>query len=379
MKNRKNIFCILIAALLVSCGTPDADTPDTTPSPASTTETETETEAPDPYDGIDLAGMELRFLNCEGRLWNTMSILDCDELTGVGLDDAVYNRNRTLEDRLHMKIVVTQNNDLQGQLTKSVSASEDVYDVVYTLSDGIAANVTAGNLLNLTEISTIPLDELWWEPGFNSLMMLENQYLYEVSTPIHLMAMDMTVACYVNTEILTNHSVAIPYDTVREGKWTYDAMYEAMTPCISLNGDEAFTPKAMNATFGVATFSGWIGVMATVPDAIVKRDAEGTPYYAGATDRLYSALDAMGKLFAGDGYMITNSTDMDYDKCFLNERAAFSIISIGNASVFRDMDAAYGILPIPKYLETDEDSSPIGSTLLLGIPVTCQKDRKSVV
>lgn len=372
MKNRKNIFCILIAALLVSCGTPDADTPDTTPSPASTTETETETEAPDPYDGIDLAGMELRFLNCEGRLWNTMSVLDCDELTGVGLDDAVYNRNRTLEDRLHMKIVVTQNNDLQGQLTKSVSASEDVYDVVYTLSDGIAANVTAGNLQNLTEISTIPLDELWWEPGFNSLMMLENQYLYEVSTPIHLMAMDMTVACYVNTEILTNHSVAIPYDTVREGKWTYDAMYEAMTPCISLNGDEAFTPKAMNATFGVATFSGWIGVMATVPDAIVKRDAEGTPYYAGATDRLYSALDAMGKLFAGDGYMITNSTDMDYDKCFLNERAAFSIISIGNASVFRDMDAAYGILPIPKYLETDEDSSPIGSTLLLGIPVTCQ-------
>ncbi len=373
MRKSRNLLALFLAALLLAaCGSKEpADTPDTSPAAAENTEN-AETTPPDPYAGIDLAGMELRFLNCEGRLWNTMSILDFPELTGVGLDDAVYNRNRTLEDRLNMKIVVTENGDMQGLLNKSVSAGEDTYDAVYTMSDSIAVNVTAGNFMNLPDISSLPLEEAWWEPGFNGLMMLENRYLYEVSAPIHLMAMDMTVACYVNTEILQNHGVALPYDTVRAGKWTYDAMYEAMTACIALNGDEKFTPKAMNATFGVATFAGWIGVMATVPDAIVKRDGNGTPYYAGATDRLYAAYDSMARLFAGDGYMITNSSDMDYDKCFLNERAAFSIISIGNASVFRDMDAAYGILPIPKYLETDADSSPIGSTLLLAIPVTCQ-------
>ena len=372
---KSRIIPVLLAAalLLAACASAEhSDTPDSAPAVPANTESIPETEPADPYADIDLSGMALRFLNYEGRLWNTMSILDFPELTGVGLDDAVYNRNRTLEEKLNMKIVVTETTALQGMLTKSVSAGEDTFDAVYTMSDDISANVTGGNLLNLYDIPTLPLEETWWEPGFNTRMTLENKYLYEVSSPIHLMAMDMTVACYFNAEILTDHGVPLPYDTVREGKWTYDAMYAAMTPCLSLNGDEAFTPKAMNATFGVATFNGWIGVMATVPDALVKQDENGTPYFAGATERLYSAMDAMTKLFDGDGYMITNSTDMDYDKCFLNERAAFSIISIGNASVFRDMDAAYGILPIPKYLETDADSSPIGSTLLLGIPVTCR-------
>ena len=374
MRNPRNLLALFLAVLLLAaCGSPEsANTPDTSPTVAENTEAATETVPPDPYAGIDLAGMELRFLNYEGRLWNTMSILDFSELTGVGLDDAVYNRNRTLEDKLNMKIVVTEVSDLQGQLSKTVSAAEDVYDAVYTMSDSIATNVAAGLLQNLPDIPTLQLENAWWEPQFNDLMKLENRYLYELSSPINLMAMDMTVACYFNSEILKDHGVNFPYDVVREGKWTYDAMYEAMTPCITLNGDEKFSPKAMNATFGVATFNGWIGVLATVPDAMIKLDDDGTPYWAGATERMYSAFEKMGWLFAGDGYMITNSSEMDYDKCFLNERAAFSIISIGNASVFRDMESAYGILPIPKYLETDAYSSPIGSTLLLGIPVTCQ-------
>lgn len=71
--------------------------------------------------------------------------------------------------------------------------------------------------------------------------------------------------------------------------------------------------------------------------------------------------------------MLDNHSNMNYEVSFLNERAAFSITSIGSVNVFRDMESAYGILPIPKYLETDVDSAPIGLTLLLGIPVTCQK------
>ena len=296
------IIPVLLAAAMLSAACASAEPTDTSAVKPNTTGEDSsaaETEKADPYAGIDLSGMELRFLNYEGRLWNTMSVLDYPELSGVGLDDAVYNRNRTLEDKLNMKIVVTETTALQGMLTKSVSAGEDTFDAVYTMSDDISANVTGGNLLNLYDIPTLPLEETWWEPGFNTRMTLENKYLYEVSSPIHLMAMDMTVACYFNTEILTDHGVALPYDTVREGKWTYDAMYEAMTPCLSLNGDEAFTPKAMNATFGVATFNGWIGVMATVPDALVQQDENGTPYFAGATERLYSAMDAMtrGRLY----------------------------------------------------------------------------------
>lgn len=379
MKKAKNLLCFLLACMLLSCGStiveedtaPNSDVSDDT---VVSTDTSEETEA-DPYAGVDLGGMELRFLNAEGKLWDTMSILDFDEMTGVGLDDAIYTRNRTIEDNLSVSIVVNEvvDSDLVSMVTQAVTSSEDLYDVVYLSSDKLAANVTAGNLLNLYDIETLPLHEEWWEPDFNSIMALENKYLFQVSSALHLMAMDMTIACYANIDILNNYGVETPYGTVRAGKWTYDAMYEAMMPCVQLNGDTAFSGKSENATFGVATFNGWIGVMVTIPDAMVKKDDKGIPTWQGQTERMISAYEAMAKLFSGDGNTINSTGGRNYYDWFSENRAAFCILSIGNASIFRDMDSAYGILPCPKYLETDDYTSPIGSTLLLGIPVTCTK------
>ena len=62
----------------------------------------------------------------------------------------------------------------------------------------------------------------------------------------------------------------------------------------------------------------------------------------------------------------------NYYEFFSEGRAAFLLVSAGFANMFRDMDSPYGIVPIPKYLETDSYSSPIGSTLLFGIPSTCR-------
>lgn len=356
--------------MLVSCSAPVETETIANNSIDATATTTPETEA-DPYEGFDLDGMELRFLNTEGKLWDTMSILDYEELSGVSIEDAVFNRNRTLEDKLNMLISVDAVADYQTALSKTVTAAEDRYDVAYTMSDSLASNITAGMFQNLNTIDTLPLDKIWWEPSFNSIMKLENQYLFAVGSSLHLMALDMTVACYANKDMLTNYGVELPYDTVREDKWTYDAMYEVMTPCVQLNGDEAFTKDPKNATFGVATFDGWVGVMVTTPDQMVQIDDHGTPYWNGATEKMLTAFSAMEKLFAEDGYMIASTSSMNYYDWFVQEKAAFCILSIGNASIFRNMDSPYGILPIPKYLETDDYSSPIGSTLLMSIPVTC--------
>lgn len=151
MKYCKNLFCLLLAAMLVSCSTPTQVEDDTTTTNDVAAVTESETEA-DPYEGIDLGGMALRFLNTEGKLWDTMSILDYEELTGVGVEDAVFNRNRTLEDKLNMTISVDEVSDYQTAMSKSVTAGEDLYDVVYTMSDLLASNITAGMFQNLKDI-----------------------------------------------------------------------------------------------------------------------------------------------------------------------------------------------------------------------------------
>lgn len=384
MRNLKNAISLLLCAMLISgslasCAkdtsvesgkTPSNDTV----SVADNTNADAETNA-DPYAGIDLGGMDLRLLNVEGRQWGLMSIIEYPEQTGVSLDDAIYHRNRTLEEKLNMKMVVSEKptDDCKGALDESVLAGDDLYDGVFTLSDDLAAHVIAGNYLNLLDIPTLHMDEPWWEPGFNGILTLGNGYLYGVSTPFQLITADMTVACFMNTKILTDNGVTLPYDAVREGTWTYDTMYEAMTPCIALNGDTEFDAKLPNATFGVATFEHWIGVMATTAGEIVKKDENGLPYWAGATEQMIDTYMAMSKIFSGDGHMVKDVPGQkNYYEFFSEGRAAFLLVSAGFANMFRDMDSPYGIVPIPKYLETDSYSSPIGSTLLFGIPSTCR-------
>ena len=129
MKRAKNLLCLLLAGMLLSCGSTVVED-DTNPDNGDTnvsTDTSVETEA-DPYAGIDLGGMELRFLNTEGRMWDTMSILDFAETDGTSLNDAIYNRNRTLEEKLNMTIIVNEvvNTELQSRLNQAIAATEDL-------------------------------------------------------------------------------------------------------------------------------------------------------------------------------------------------------------------------------------------------------------
>ena len=131
MRNTKQIFCTWLAMLLAAgsmsaCGQntqPETDTDTARTSDTTENAADAETDA-DPYAGIDLEGMELRLLNVEGRQWGLMSIIEYPEQTGVALDDAIYNRNRTLEEKLNMKLVVTEKptDDCKGALNASVLA-----------------------------------------------------------------------------------------------------------------------------------------------------------------------------------------------------------------------------------------------------------------
>ncbi|MBQ8510347.1 MAG: hypothetical protein IJ493_10625 [Clostridia bacterium] len=366
-------MAILLAASFSSCGQtePSTDSGDTTTAPAVTTN-------PEPYSGINLDGYTMRVLNWEGKLWNTQSVLDYEEQTGDSVSDAIYARNRTVEEKLNMtlEVVYPPSGNCQTDFLKTMNAGEDTYDAIFNKSSEISANMASGYLYNLYELDAIDLDQPWWYTTFNQNMILEGDKLYQIATPAHLMSFDMTVACYFNKEIIEHYNLDMPYDTVREGKWTYDAMLSYMKQCINLNGDEAFSETG-SSTYGVATFSGWLGILTGNADGLVKLEADGTPYFAGASEKFYNVIDKMTEVFVGDGHHCGNADT--YDDLFAEGHSLFSIISIGNASVFREMDYEYGILPAPKYSESEEYKSPMGISLLLGIPSTSTTAEKTAI
>ena len=153
-------------------------------------------------------------------------------------------------------------------------------------------------------------------------------------------------------------------------------MLKIMTQCMNLNGDEKYSDDdGMNSTFGCSTFDGWIGVLSTTAGSLVRLDNDDMPYFAGADEKFYDAIDKLTEVFSGDGR--TAGTSINYDKFFMSGRAAFCVISIGNAHIFRGMTDRSGILPAPKFDTSDNYKSMMGSAIMFSIPSTSRNAEKT--
>ena len=130
------LCAILTAGALTGCGGETAPETETTQNttPAETTETETERLTFD-TTGIDYEGYEFRiwnFDNVKVNTWNPDDIpndLYSTELNGDMLNDAVFTRNKTVEEALNIVLTVEDRDDggLETGLRQAVvSGSQDV-------------------------------------------------------------------------------------------------------------------------------------------------------------------------------------------------------------------------------------------------------------
>ena len=105
MKKLRTFFALLTAAsIFTSCaGGETAETVGTDPVETDTTTVETEDIYTDLPTG-DFGGEELVFANeTESSNWAIL-LLDAETINGEVMNDAVYNRNRLVEDRLNIRI-----------------------------------------------------------------------------------------------------------------------------------------------------------------------------------------------------------------------------------------------------------------------------------
>ncbi|MCQ2432989.1 MAG: hypothetical protein MJ175_10350, partial [Clostridia bacterium] len=212
-----------------------------------------------PYEIKDMNGFTFRVLN-SGPLWSQIMTVDTDSMDGEVLNDAIYNRNRTVESKLNCKIEVTEvtANDSLDNLKKavqeSVLAGEDLYDVMYApVTNGISL-VTDGYFTDLTQVEGLHLDKPWWDASSNLNMTLEGA-LYFAEGALHLRYLDAMFVLYFNEDMLSKYDLEKPYDLVRQGKWTVDAMLDYQKAVTNLNGDTNFKwDQNGSSVYGLSLF-----------------------------------------------------------------------------------------------------------------------------
>lgn len=372
------LLLFLIAFGAVSCGG-KTDTPlvTGTSSAADENDTTAETEWSYDYADLDYKGKTFTVLNAT-TTWGFYTTMVLDELTGEALDDAVFTRNRGIEERYNL-VLTTAEYDIQTNYNNyktAVLAGDNIYDVGYIRCDKMAPFMAEGYVYNLLEIPTIALDMEWWDQTVVKRSLIgDGRKLYFASNDFSLVGFDGTLCVYFNENIAENLGLERPYQLVHDGKWTTDIFLGMMKSGSALNSDDSFAwDEGGTCVYGLVTYQDMLnGFLTGAGESYVTVGADGVPSLVGDNKRFYGVFDKIYKIVSDDTFLILNgSGNSHYEMVFKHGRSFFTVAEIKASSKYRDMDATFGIVPIPKYDEAQEGyySHRTHVCLTMSIPVT---------
>lgn len=383
---------LLAMALLASVGCGGQTDTQTTATSADGATT-TEASAPDSfYPDVDYGGAEVSFLNFD-QLWNMYIHVDAAELNADVLNDAVFNRNRKVEQKLGCKIVektiVNQDNSLSlvtDAAKTSVMSGEDEYDAMMLPISEAPYFITDGYLQDLGALDGFDFDGEWWDQEILKATTFGGKS-FIASGAADLMAFDSMWCLFFNENMMADHQLELPYQLVRDGKWTIDELTKYCKSAVSLNGDESFTwSKDGSCVYGISSHQNspehfWFSAGEMTLDTSGKK-----PDIILGGDRFFSVIDKLAPMLDGKEGLTLKASNTDFDAeaggyvyVFTVSRAMFMTGEIKAAQLMRSMNDTFGIVPFPKYDENQDDyiTSLVSQLFYFTIPVTSKNAERT--
>ena len=375
------LLVIILTACAADSGTAQSTTASVTTSPeAAVTE---DTGIQYDYPEADYGGAELTILNVS-NLWDMLVEIDRPELNGEILNDAVYNRNRNIEQMYNFVLKEVSHAEDTAAVTtaarQSLMAGDDVYDIMYLSLPDVPALMLEGYFYNLKNIPELNLDQPWWDQQVVDAATIDDTLFFATSA-WHLMAFDGTWCLFFNEDMITDYNLSSPYDHVRDNTWTVDKINEYAASIANLNGDDSFGWNANgNSIYGISAHVNMVQkFIRGAGESFVAVGSDGYPEFKIENERFYTLISKLSRTF-NDGSGLTIKADTDdfnvekggYVHIFTVERSLFLTGEIKAAQLMRDVDFTFGILPFPKFDEKQESiySSTVYQMFVFLLPVT---------
>ncbi|MCL2517593.1 MAG: hypothetical protein FWF15_03420 [Oscillospiraceae bacterium] len=334
-----------------------------------TNETELKPDLPDK----NFNGEIFTFIN-RGEAYVHWECFDCYAETEIGepINDAVYRRNMVIEERYNIKITEFKaSTGMERTLFNSINAGEKIYNAVMINGTGAAFLAENNVLVDLHTINYINLENPWWDKNANKDFSI-GERIFFTACDIGISDKDGSWTLAFNKRILNDGGLENPYDIVKANRWTMDKMYEmAKTVSRDLDGDGKMT---IDDLWGIVAESyDTYAMFFAGGERIFKNNAEGYPELVVYSERGVRVIDKYMQMVKDkEHYYVVVST---IDNPFNDGRALFyatTLYTIRN--YWRDMDDDFGIIPLPKYDELQENYHHIvsigASGAVLGVPIT---------
>lgn len=321
---------------------------------AEAVDTTEEEELTDGLPDSDFCGYGFRVLTCMHHQ-DTYSFVAADEMTGVPLNDALYGTKQYIEDRFNVTISSVDSGDVDTNVTAvktAVNAGDNAFDITIGHDKKTLALGTDGFLRNLYDFDEFDFSKPWWPSKALDSWSI-NGIIFAASNYLSYCGLHWTRIITVNKDLAEDLGITVPYDTVREGKWTLDVLqsYTDMAAA-DLNGDGKMTPADR---FGLAMFEkSWYTLQEALDMPVYRRDSEGMPYIDLDIERADEISTRLNSLISDNKFYIAGASELpvmleggNYLFAYAQLRDLYTYVNGCNARA--------GFLSTPKLNEVQED------------------------
>jgi len=380
------LLIVLVSTIFIACGdsggTGDGNSVTTTTASGDGTETtiaeETEPEGDKPDFDItdsDYEGAEFKIIYPEWSLYNNFYF--AEEANGEAMNDAIYERTSKIEEDLNIDIVpytIGYIETILPEVRKTVLAGMDEYDLALThCATELTAYVSDSLVMNWNKIPVIDMDKPYWNSSLKDTIESSGMLAFAANDFI----LPDVNTIFFNKTILGDLSLEDPYGLVNSGKWTWDKLIEMSTNASrDINGDGVFDDQDQ---YGFVGEIGWqFSSIITGCDQYLIEIQNGTPVLAVNTDRMVSIIEKIFSMLKNGNIAFTWNYASEYDPNnngtppvdFNEGRALYYLVPLSLASHFRAMDVEFGILPMPKFNDTQENYVSLNWAGYMCVPMT---------
>ena len=382
------ITLLSVAVVFTGCGETQEGPDVTLPGDTGANSEDESVEEDHRFDNVNYDGREFRIytstnISTMGKGNSNFLIEGTGETDGGLVNDAVLERNITVEEMLGVELVFTQADlsysEVAGDIRKYTQSGDDVFDLVINDIYAYAELLIEGNFRNVLEDECVfDFDREYWYKDYMEDLRLVNGYQYVLAGDYFIDILRDAHLLLLNKQIYVdyyNRSADEIYDIVANYEWTYDKMNEIISDKYAdknLNGS-----KDKGDQFGFMEPEYWGG---SIPFSVsgnptfITRDEDGYPEVViHEGDRANQLAAAMSTLFNNDSASVAHTTDADLLTAFTQDEClivGYQRLGSLENSILRQMEGDAAVLPYPmlfasdkKYTTSAHDTTEMGAIL----------------
>lgn len=327
----------------------------------------------DNIEDEDMGGMQFRVAYRNNHYINELFV---EEETGENVEDAIYLRNKKVEERFNINFELMPVISPEKDALEAVRSGDDAYDLIVTHMIELAGSSLSNPYLDWNSIPTVDLSRQWFLQDAVKEMSVNNK-LYVVPGEYCLSILYNSYCMYFNKTLIQNHGIENPYRLVLDGKWTLGKLNEITKDLYQdIDGDGK---KSTGDFYGLATnyYSAVVTYTYSSGMRIMQNNADGIPENIVPNEKIYDNFTKIYDLLVNNSGAFAGNWGED-SAIYRDNRAVFWNDLFSAAKGLRTMEEDFGIVPYPKFDEAQDKYYTMsdGGSSMMAIPSTVKDQNK---